>query len=404
MLKKEISFGTVQALALLYIAVWTLSPPLEIDLTYRFLALGAAGVWAAIWLLRNNPIKLDGMQMLSFLFLFLVVMVSYGESGDFENVIRQIPYFMLVICFLMNGFYKDKWHELMWLVPVVLILLSVWNFKTFSALLEDPTLARRLVRNDEEIYPYLRQGIGGYSLVYPQVCVFPGALAFVLKAFKNNKVLFAISSVWLVSFILLIFNASYSIALFASVAGAILLFFYRGKSPVAAFIVAFLMLVAIMFSILYIDGFRNFLLEMFDGTAVAHKINDLVATSEGGEAEGSIAARMTRYMSSVRKIFTYPVIGALWRDNGGGHSVFLDTFAKYGLPGIIYFSKALYSVPTYYTRNYNHSFIKQAANASLVVLLIVSLLDSFTYSFYCIIMIILPLFFEYILKWDGVKK
>ncbi len=404
MLKQGLNYSTIQSIAVLYIAVWTLSPPLEIDLTYRLLALGAAGIWAVAWLIRKNPIELDTMQLCSFIFLFGVIVVSFAESGDFKNVIRQIPYFMLVICFLMNSFYKDKWDELMWLVPVVLVLLIYFNFNTYSALLEDPSLARRLVRDDESIYPYLRQGIGGYSLIYPQVCIFPAVLAFVIKSFKNNKILFAIGAVWTVSFILMVANASYSIAIFTVCVGALLLLFYRGQSAVTAFVVAVLLFGIIMASILYIESFRNFLLEQFDGTAVAHKINDLVATSEGGEAEGSINSRMIRYLGSLEAIVKYPIIGTLWRGNGGGHSAFLDTFAKYGLAGIIYFSKALYSVPDYYQKKYDNSYIKRVSNASLVCLLIVSILDSFTYSFYCNILVIMPLFFEYILKWDRIKQ
>ena len=63
-----------------------------------------------------------------------------------------IAFFMLVVCFIINSYYKESWAELRWLVPVVLILFIIWNYKTVQALIADPTIARRIVRDDEEIY------------------------------------------------------------------------------------------------------------------------------------------------------------------------------------------------------------------------------------------------------------
>lgn len=56
--------------------------------------------------------------------------------------------------------------------------------------MEDATIARRLVRNDAEIYTYLQQGIGGYSLLYPQVVAFPVLVMWVFKSYKQKKLNF----------------------------------------------------------------------------------------------------------------------------------------------------------------------------------------------------------------------
>ncbi len=404
MVKERFNFGTIQAIAIAYLAVWTISPPLEIDLIYRIIALGLTAVWAACWLIRENPIILDKNQLASILFLFTIVAVSFIDNGDFKGILKQIAFFMLVICFIMNNFYKEHWDEIRWIVPIVLVLFIIFNIKTIQALIEDPTIARRLVRDDESIYIYLRQGIGGYSLVYPQVCISSALLLWTIKAFKNNKIYFLIGLVWAITFVQLISKAGYSIAIFTSSVGVILLFFYKGKSGIKAFLVAALIFATIMLSILYVEEFRNWLLETFDGTAVAKKVNDLVATSETGAAEGSIEARLIRYTSSLKTIIQYPLIGALWRGSGGGHSAFLDIVAKYGLWGGWFFIKAVYSVPNYYKEKYNNLQIRKLCNALLVCLLIVSLLNSLTYSFYTVILFVLPLLFEDIIRWDGIKN
>ena len=402
MVKNGFSYGLMQKIAVLYLVVWTISPPLQIGTVYRLLALACAGVWFVIWFIRENPVVLGKDQVGAIFFLIFVLGVVFFEKSSFSNILKQIAMIMLVICFLMNHFYKDRWDELSGLIPVILILLIIWNGNTINALIEDPTIARRLVRNDESIYIYMQQGVGGYSLVYPQVCICPVIFGWIIKAFKNNKILFVIGIAWLVSYVWLLSIAGYSIAIFASVTGAILLLFYRGKSATAAFIVAATIFIGIMAAILYVDSFRNWLLEFFDGTAVAKKINDLVSTSETGETGESIQVRINAYSGSIMDIIKYPIIGSLWRESGGGHSALLDTLSKYGLLGLYMFAKIFYASPLYYKNSYNNGFIVTASNATMITMLFVSLLDSFNYTFTCMILLLAPLFFEDILKWTEV--
>ena len=143
------------------------------------------------------------------------------------------------------------------------------------------------------------------------------------------------------------------------------------------------------------------LLEFFDGTAVAKKINDLVATSESGAAEGSINDRVITYQATFNTIFRFPIIGGLWWESGGGHSALADAFAKYGLFGGYVFCKILYSVPNIYKKAFIYKRIHQMANANFVVLLYVTLLDSLTYQFLGMILIITPILYENIIEWDG---
>ena len=404
MAKQGFGFSTIQSIAVAYIVIWSLSPPLEIDMIYRVLALGAVFVWAACWLLRENPIELDKNQIVSIFFLFVVVGVTFITNGDFKGILKQIAFFMLVICFIINRFYEGKWGELKWIVPIVLVLLIVWNYKTIQALIDDPTIARRIVRDDESIYPYLRQGVGGYSLVYPQVCLSSAIFIWTLKAFKNNKFYFVIGVLWIASFVRIILLAGYSIAIFASVVGLVLTLFYNGKSGYKAFAISAVLFAVIMLSIFYIEDFRNWLLEIFDGTAVAKKINDLMATGDSGNAEGSIALRITRYVASLEVMVKYPIIGALWREGGGGHSAFLDIIARYGLFGGWFFIKSVCYVPEYYKNRTDTAYIRRLCNATMVIVMIVSLLNSLTYAMYCAILLVMPLFFEDIVRWNGVKN
>ncbi len=404
MLRRGLTYGTVQMLAVLYLVIWTISPPLEIDLIYRLLALAAAVVWFVILLIRENPVVLGKEHVAALFFMLAVILVTFIETEDFESILKQIAIFMLVICFIMNYFYRGKWDELSGILIVVFVLLIVWNIKTYSALVEDPTIARKLVRDDESTYSYLRQGIGGYSLVYPQVCVSSAVLAWTIKAFRKNWLKFAVGCVWAVTFVMMVSKAGYSLAIFTSAVGAVILLLYKGKNSISAFLTALAIFAGSMLAILYLHDFRNFLLEFFDGTAVAKKINDLVATSDSGAAEGSIQDRMIAYKGSIDTILAYPLIGGLWRGAGGGHSAFLDIMARYGVFGAVMFSVMFYAVPRYYKQKYNNRFIISMANASMVSLLFISLLDSVSYSFVCMVLIVLPMLFEDVIRWTGVEE
>ena len=399
---QEKSQNFIQKAAVLYLIIWTISPPLEIDMIYRLLGLGAAAIWFVVALRRR--LLVEKAHIYAVVYMFLVILIAYLEKGSLDAILRQIAIYILVICFFIHCFYKENgWHELSGIVPIVLILLLIYNWRTAEILLEDPTVARLLIRADESVYPYLRQGIGGYSLIYPQVCIFPAILAWTLRAYRQKKILFGIGCVWLYTYILCISRAGYSIAIFATIVGVIMLFFYRGRNIWIAFVIAALIFVVTMYSIVYVDSFREYLLQTFDGTAVANKINDLVATSETGEAEGSIYLRLEAYQGSIDVILEYPVVGGLWMRNGGGHSAILDQFAKYGIWGGIIYTMMLFAVPNEYKRRFHTPQIWAVSNAVMVSLLFVTLLDSATYSFMCMILLILPLLYEDILRWEGIE-
>ena len=389
----------IQQISVLYLVIWTISPFMEVDNIWRIGALAAFGLWLICAMSRG--LHLERIHMLTLAFLALVVIVNIIENNGFGKIMRPINYYMMVLFFIVGHFYVDKWKELYFIVPIILLFLIYFNFKSAFKVMEDPTIARLIVRNDENVYQYLREGIGGYGLVYPQVVTFPVIVMWIFKTIKCKKIYFIIGVAWVVSYIMFILNANYSIAIVGSLISLIILLFYKGHSIGLAFAVSLGLFIALMMMILYWDDFRNMLLEFFDGTAVAKKINDLVASSESGEAEGTINLRMITYQRTFGTIFKFPFIGGLWWESGGGHSALGDAFAKYGIFGGYIFCKIMYGVPLLYKKTFGYKQIQQMANANLVVLLFVTLLDSIGYTFVGMVLIITPILYENVIEWDG---
>lgn len=404
-MKKGISLlGAVQGFAVLYLIVWSIAPPLGIDLVYRLLALALAAVWAVIAFMRR--IQLETIHIWALLFVLLIVFVTYVRYNSFSNIIKQIAWYILFVEFIFFSFYSKKnlWHEIELILPIVFLVFIFFNYKTAVVLIEDPTIARKIVRMDDDVVQLMRQGIGGYALVYSQVLMFPAALFWTLKAFRNDRIKFLIGIVWLVSYAFLIANASYSIALFSTFASLFVLLFYKGKSVVGVIVITMILFVGVMASIMYITPWREWLLVTFDGTAVAKKINDLVNPVDSG-GEDSIQVRITQYIRSLQAMLQYPVVGTLWRSAlTGTHSHVLDSFAIYGWFGGYLNIKMIYSAPNYYKNKYdNFKAIISVANAELVVMIFISLFDTLTFEMMCPLFILVPLIMEDIKNWTGDK-
>lgn len=390
----------IQELAVLYLIIWSIAPPLGVDMRYRLIAVACAVVWALIAIWRG--FKIEKVHIWAAFFMMAVMLIAYIESSSMEHLFQQIALYILVVCFVIEVFYRQgRWTELGEIVPILLILLIIFNWNTTQALIEDPTIARRIVRADEATYEYLRRGVGGYGLIYPQVCISPALLAWTIKAYRNHKIYFTIGCVWVFTYVFCIAKAGYSIAIFASIVGVVMLFFYNGKSIWKALFISGTIFAAALLAILYLDGFRNFLLQVFDGTAVAKKINDLVATSISKAPEGSIQSRIEAYEASLGVILDYPLVGGMWKRSGGGHSAVMDMFAKYGVWGGYMYARMIFHVPNVYKKSVNNPDITKLSNAVLVVMVYVTMLNSATYSFMCTILLVLPLLYEDILKWDG---
>ena len=403
--KSKSAISIIQSICVLYITVWTISPPLQIDAIYRVAALGAVGLW--ILLNVQSKVQLERIHILAIVFAMLVFVVALMESdGKLGNVWRPINYYMIVLTFIIGYCYKDRWNELSWIIPIVLLLLAYFNYQTYKTVADDPTIARLIVRNDESIYHYMRSGVGGYGLLYSQVCILPVIVSWTITAFKKHWLKFGIGVLWLVSYFLYLFNSGYSIAVVTSLASLIILFFYKRSSVVLAIVVTAILIAILVWLIGYNAGFRQWLIGIFEGTKIAQKINDVYLSITTKDTADSIMARIEAYQASINTLLSFPLIGGLWfpGGGGGGHSAIVDTFAKYGVFGGVVFVRMIFSFPMMVKKSPLVGKDINIANSIFIATFLILLLNSFSYNFVCLIMLVIPTAYNDIVNWRKVNE
>lgn len=393
------SFQSVlQMAAVLYLLVWSIAPPLQLDMIFRLLALGLAFVWFFLEFFQR--FEFTPVQIWCALFMVGVALIAFIQGGA-GAIMGEIAVFMMVLAYFINIYSVDSWQNYRIVVPITIGLLLFFNYRTVSALELDPSIARRLVRNSEELYVFMRRGVGGYGLIYPQVCIAPVIYAWTLKSFEYNKLYFVLGIAWGVSFWMLLNNAGYSIAIFAAGISLFLLIFYRRRSVVPAIIISVALFVAVVLLLVYVESFRNVVLKIFEGTKVVRKIEDLLETA-AGETADSFSNRVERYWKSLKTCFRFPLIGGiLFGGEAGGHSEILDTFAKYGVWGGVPTFLMIFHAPNAFKKAGVSSTILATANAHLVAVALVAFFDPFVFNVYFPLLILCPVMYTDIMKWTG---
>lgn len=382
-------------ISILYLVVWTISPPMQIAMNYRIIALGFAGILFFI-----NGFNITKQHGYALFFCILVALNTVIMTGNYSRMLSQIGLYILFIGYVMNYWYEFDWDDFTWIVPITLLILAFWNFRTVSVLAVDPTVARLVVRNDETANALLMQGVGGYTLMYCQVIIVPAIVSWILAVFRRNKLFFVAGIVWAISYICYLAEAGYSIAVVGSLIGIIVLFAYKRRSAGPAVVISVMVVFLLVYLIVYNDAFRGFLLNVFDGTKVARKIMDITSTVTTDKTADSIASRIISYQASIRTIFWFPLIGSWWAGGAGGHSAMLDAFAQYGLFGGMMMWRMVYAVPTLWKHKTYSPVMMRTINATIISISFVAWLDTLPFNIMMMLMVVQPIILSNLKTWS----
>lgn len=402
-LKEDANQAAIQKICVMYLFCWTIAPVLAVGAIWRLLAVMAFVMW--YFLAKKRGFKPNAAVFRAVGFVIFVAFVDLLTLIRFKlfykQLVRRIDLFMLAIAICLFNFYLQHPHELPDLVPYLMLMLAFFNFTTGKALLVDANIARQVVRNSEVARDALQQGIGGYALLYLQVCALP-AILFWGKHLINNKKdkkQMVIAGCWLLSYLLFCFKASYSIALFCTALSFFLVLSGKKTKLKQSLLIMIAMFVLMLAAITYVDSFRSMLFDIFQGTAIERKLHDFSVMNglqndndtyaqrimrEGGDSDlnfGSFDTRRNRYQISLTQLIYYPVIGGLFFDSRtGGHSAILDTFARYGWLGGGLYCCMIFAVPITLKKSVRqYPSLLTMMNATLTIILFVGILDSFPF-------------------------
>lgn len=386
----------LEFIAILYIVVWTISPPLQIGMLYRLASLGCAGILFVI-----NGFEITKQHGYALLFIVLIAVSEVIATGSFSSTLSLISIYLLFIGYVMNYWYEYDWRDFRIIIPIILLLLALWNINTVKVIATNANAARDIVRNNELANGYLRRGVGGYGLMYAQVIIAPAIVSWIINVLKRNKIEFVCGCMWAISFVQYLNVAGYTIAVTATAIGVVMLLAYRQRSIVPALVISGLLLLLLVYLIGYNESVRNFLLSVFDGTKVARKILDISSTVTTDETAGSIYSRISVYQAGLKQMMNYPFIGSWWKKGASGHSALMDAFTLYGVYGGVIMFRMIYCVPRLWKNKTQSSIVLRTINATIITITFVALLDTVPYNLVMMLMVVFPIILSDLEEWSA---
>ena len=322
-------------LILCFLSVWCISPPLFINGAVRYISLFAmlAGLVYTAFCMK----KVDFYSAVLLFYVAYSCFAGVNLQGS-DYILQNVQLFILLgIAYMAyqnqnkEAYIKSK--AFLW---VVLCIYPVWMFLTIQTYAVVPNISRALAGNDraDTIYWSLR-GVGGYGMVYSIVIMIP-ILIYILKNIRfRNKFQTALVWVNLILSVALILMAGYSLALLISVIGIFFILLYKQRG-LDSFLKVLLAVIALLIVyILFRNDFLNWIVDITKGSMYERKVVDIINSMMENQSTGTLEARMVRYQLSWETFIEHPIFGCFIQGSNdvGGHSYFLDMFARFGLLG-----------------------------------------------------------------------
>lgn len=353
----------LRRVALAYLIVWQLSPPLAYGAGWRFLAVLAMLLWLALDTLAarsvlrrpNWPVLGGAAFVLYTVFIEWLVPDSGAISRHFQI---WIMFFFLLVGESQQRGRSEEARFCFWVVLLVLPVWSVatlWGINTIGA-----DVARTITRSSAEARELVAQGIGGFGFVYALLLCLPFLTHL---AFHPAVRLGSADTRWkrrasrlliLVNFVLavlVILRAGYAIALILAAFAVLCVMLIRSRRPQSLAISLCFVCLLVLSASVSVDPVLRSLEGVATATEYRDKVRDIRDSLQDDQSTGTVEDRTDRYGRSLRLFAENPVIGTLTFDDVGKHSAILDRFAQYGFVFGMLFLSLLLFVPIRHLRS-----------------------------------------------------
>lgn len=329
----------IQILCVLYISIWTISPPLAIDIEYRVVAIFSTFLWMCIELV-NRPSTFFSPTppvLCSLLYVSCTFIVNSWFFGFYSVVDKFQIYIFVLFMIFYESYRKKDIRQLRVVFWLSMIVYPFWLTSTIVMLKNNPYIVRASVTQLTVENESFMQGAGGFGLVYSTVIMIPVLLYllkninFVNRQFKSlffrsfSKLLVVVN---LLMICIVIVMAQFTIAIILMFVGIISVFLFSNKKyilNIRSLTIVIISLLVLLFSYEYLF---ELILNISKDTMYEAKVYDIVSFFDMNESVGTFGSRVYHYRLSINYFLENPIFGA---HESGGHSAILDHFASYGI-------------------------------------------------------------------------
>src|SRR5699024_10349692 len=277
------------------------------------------------------------------------------------------------------------WKKVIAKISVVLFIsFSITILTTIIGLYSVPNAARILTSSSSSINEstlLTSKNIGGFDLVYGLIILIPSLISIIL--FKNE-----ISNIWklflfifIISSILLVVNASFTIAVILLILSVFLGIFSKLKPKTMVMLLLLIFFISIIIPKDPIStGFKQ-VSQFTNNTYISERFEDMGNFVIGNNNSiQHLDNRTSKYSMSFNTFVENPItgIGSYYYVDGVGigyHSQILDNLARYGVFGLLFYILFFYTFYMFVKKIWNQSNLKANFFVSLFTFLFISLLN-----------------------------
>lgn len=354
--KKLSAVFQINLLCFVYICAWIILPAFRNATDsgiFRFVFFAAAGIWfftsvmvKSNWIDSILPAFLIGV----FFFLFVVIYYIF-DYGNMQANAFVTPFFIM-LCISMGWFYEcinnEKVDRI--LIRTMVICFIITALTTIYNLSINMNVSRLLTSSStsaaERLYLESRN-IGSFDFIYGILILLP-MLIVIIKSIKMTKKKLLLNLMIALLIIVCVGLSNFTIAyLFLGI--SLLLFFVPAKKnlKVRAMIIAVISVISLPIIINVLIYILSVVVDYIPSIMTRNKINGIINLLSGNIRIADLSQRVALVINSISSFISSPFIGigAYYNSNDivGGHSQFIDDFARYGLfgatPLLIFFRK-----------------------------------------------------------------
>ena len=335
--------ATLRRLALAYLVIWVVSPPLAFSSVARVLALAAMGAWLLLELAAPRSVLLKP----SWPVLGTVVFVGYTaflewlvpDAGDINRHFQiWIMFFFLLVGESLGRGRDGDARMCFWLVLLVLPVWSITTLRGIDTIALD--VARTISRSSDEARALAAQGVGGYGFVYTVLLCLPFLAWFATRprstavmvgarSWRKRGIVVLLVLNFLLGYLLLL-RAGYTIGLVLAAIALCLVVLVRARGGLRLAIALVLSATLVVLAAFTLRPALDGLQVAAAGTEYSAKVRDVRRSLDEDQSTGTVGGRAERYQRSMRLALENPVLGTLTFDDVGKHSALLDRYAQYG--------------------------------------------------------------------------